>query len=45
MSEEILKLKGKAADAFLRYDSKKLTTKEKRENKKAHEYYQEHCKC
>lgn len=45
MEEEILKLKGKAAKAFLEYDSRELSTKEKKENKKAHEYYKDHCKC
>lgn len=44
MTEEVLKLKGKAVDAFLAYDSRKLSEKERDENKKAHEYYLKHCK-
>jgi len=44
MVEEILKLKGKAAEAFLKYDSRKLTTKEQKRIKEAREYYLSHCK-
>ena len=40
--EEILKLKVKAADAFLKYDSRKLSKKEMDENKKAYDYYLKH---
>jgi len=43
--DEILKLKGEAADAFLKYDSKKLTDDEKRRNKRSYSYYLNHCKC
>jgi len=39
MEEEILKLKGKAAEAFLEYDSRNLTAKEQRRIKKARKYY------
>jgi hypothetical protein len=42
--EEILKLKGKAVKAFLEYDSRNLSKKEKESNKKAHEYYLKHCR-
>ena len=45
MEEEILKLKGKAADAFLVYDRKTLSPKEKSSIKKAREYYLKHCDC
>lgn len=41
--DEVLKLKGKAVDAFLEYDSRKLSKKEQESNKKAHEYYLKHC--
>lgn len=44
MVEEILKLKGKAAEVFLKYDSRKLTTKEQRRIKEARKYYLAHCK-
>ncbi|MDE1862953.1 MAG: hypothetical protein KGI33_08585 [Thaumarchaeota archaeon] len=44
MVEEVLRLKGKAADAFLKYDSRKLSKKEIDYNKKAHDYYLKHCK-
>ena len=44
MVEEILKLKGKAVDAFLKYDSRNLSTSERSANKKAHDYYLKHCK-
>lgn len=44
MVEEILKLKGKAVDAFLKYDSRKLTTREKKRIKEARKYYLAHCK-
>lgn len=44
MVEEVLRLKGKAADAFLEYDSRKLSKKEIDDNKKAHDYYLKHCK-
>lgn len=44
MLEEVLKLKGKAIDAFLEYDSRKLSGSEKEANKKAHDYYLKHCK-
>jgi len=43
MVDEVLKLKGKAIDAFLEYDSRKLSRSEKHANKKAHEYYLKHC--
>lgn len=42
MAEDVLRLKGKAAEDFLRYDSRKLSKKERAENKKAHEYYLRH---
>ena len=42
MIEEVLRLKGKAADAFLEYDSRKLSKKERAENKEAYEYYIQH---
>ena len=42
MVEEVLKLRGRAAEAFLKYDSRKLSKKERAENKKAHEYYIRH---
>ncbi len=42
MADEVLKLKGKAADAFLEYDSRKLSKREKNDNKKAHDYYLKH---
>ena len=45
MRDEILKLKGDAAAAFLKYDSKSLTDKEKTRNSKSHEYYLKNCKC
>jgi hypothetical protein len=44
MAEEILKLKGKAAKAFLEYDSRKLTAKEQKRIKEARKYYLAHCK-
>lgn len=44
MSEEVLRLKGKSAEAFLKYDSRKLSKKERSENKKAHQYYLKHHK-
>lgn len=44
MVEEVLKLKGRAVDAFLKYDSRKLSKRERDENKKAHDYYLKHCK-
>lgn len=44
MVEEVLKLKGKAAKAFLEYDSRKLTPKEQKRIKEAREYYISHCK-
>lgn len=44
MPDEVLKLKGRAADAFLKYDSRELSEKEKNENKKALQYYLRHCK-
>lgn len=44
MVEEILKLKGKAAKAFLEYDSRKLTAKEQMRIKEARKYYLDHCK-
>lgn len=44
MVEEILKLKGKAAEAFLKYDSRKLTDKEQKRIKEARKYYLSHCK-
>jgi hypothetical protein len=43
MTEEILKLSGKAADAFLEYDRRELTSDEKISLKKARQYYKEHC--
>ena len=42
--DEVLKLKGKAIDAFLEYDSRKLSKKEQESNKKVHEYYLKHYK-
>lgn len=42
MIDKVLRLKGKAAGAFLRYDSRKLSKKEMDDNKKAHEYYLRH---
>lgn len=44
MVEEILKLKGKAAKAFLEYDSRKFTVKEQKRIKEARRYYLAHCK-
>ena len=44
MVEEVLRLKGRAVDAFLKYDSRNLSKKERAENKKAYEYYLKHCK-
>lgn len=44
MAEEVLRLKGKDAEAFLKYDSRKLSKKERAENKKAHQYYLKHHK-
>lgn len=43
MPDEILKLSGKAAKAFLDYDKRELTTDEKTSLKKARQYYKEHC--
>ncbi|WP_179368144.1 hypothetical protein [Candidatus Nitrosotenuis sp. DW1] len=43
MPEEILKLTGKAARAFLEYDERELTADEKMSLKKARQYYEEHC--
>jgi hypothetical protein len=43
MSDEVLKLSGKAAKAFLDYDKRELTADEKESLKKAREYYKEHC--
>ena len=45
MTEEILKLKGTDAKAFLSYDSKSLSAKEKKSIQDALEYYQNHCDC
>ena len=45
MTEEILKLKGKDAKAFLSYDSKSLSLKEKKSIQEALEYYENHCDC
>ena len=45
MTEEILKLKGKDAKAFLDYDSKSLSVKEKESIQEALEYYENHCDC
>jgi len=45
MREEILKLKGKAVDAFLAYDSRKLTVKEIRENKSDLAFYKSFTVC
>lgn len=39
---EVLKLKGKAVDAFLKYDSRNLSKRERGANKKAHDYYLNH---
>ena len=44
MREEVLRLKGKAADAFLEYDSRKLTAKEIQENRDDLAFYKSHCK-
>lgn len=44
MTEDILKLKGKEAEAFLEYDSKELTTERKQFLEKARQYYKDHCK-
>ncbi len=44
MMEETLKLKGKAVNAFLEYDSRRLTAKEIEENKKDLDFYKSHCK-
>jgi len=44
MIDEVLRLKGKTVDAFLAYDSRKLSKKERAENKKAYEYYIKHRK-
>ena len=45
MTEEILKLKGKDAKAFLSYDSKSLSVNEKKSIQEALEYYENHCDC
>ncbi len=42
MVEEVLRLKGRAVDAFLKYDSRKLSKRERDENKKARDYYLKH---
>ncbi|MDE2589812.1 MAG: hypothetical protein KGL95_09140 [Patescibacteria group bacterium] len=44
MTEEILKLHGKEAKAFLEYDSRELTEEEKRSLEKARNYYNTKCK-
>lgn len=44
MVEEVLRLKIRALESFLKYDSRKLSKKERAENKKAHEYYLKHRK-
>lgn len=45
MAEEILKLKGKDVDVFLKYDAKELSKEDKARNKRSHNYYLKHCKC
>jgi hypothetical protein len=42
--EDILKLKGKATEAFLRYDSRKLIAKEQNRIKDARKFYLIHRK-
>ncbi|MDE1813941.1 MAG: hypothetical protein KGH87_02450 [Thaumarchaeota archaeon] len=44
MTEEVLKLEGKEAKAFLEYDSRELTVEEKDSLQKAREYYNSKCK-
>jgi hypothetical protein len=44
MTEEILKLQGKEAKAFLEYDVRELTVEEKTSLQKAHQYYISKCK-
>lgn len=44
MTEEILKLHGKEAKAFLKYDSRELTKEEKTSLEKARSYYNSKCK-
>ena len=44
MAEEILKLHGKEAQAFLDYDSRELTPEEKTSLNKARNYYNDKCK-
>jgi len=42
MVEDVLKLSGKAAKAFLEYDRRELTADEKTYLKKARQYYEKH---
>ena len=44
MAEEILKLHGEEAKAFLEYDSRDLTKEEKASLEKARDYYNTKCK-
>ncbi|MBI3639319.1 MAG: hypothetical protein HY223_03295 [Thaumarchaeota archaeon] len=43
MTEEILKLQGKEAEAFLEYDSQELTPERKLFLEEARKYYKKHC--
>ncbi|MGH2611954.1 MAG: hypothetical protein ACRDFB_02765 [Rhabdochlamydiaceae bacterium] len=44
MTEDILKLKGKDAKAFLKYDSTELTPERKVFLEDTRKYYKAHCK-
>lgn len=44
MTEEVLKLEGKEAKAFLEYNARELTVEEKKLLQKAREYYNSKCK-
>ncbi|MHB8603429.1 MAG: hypothetical protein ACYC6W_12240 [Nitrosotalea sp.] len=44
MTEEILKLQGKEAKAFLEYDARELTVEEKISLQAARQYYNSKCK-